>query len=52
MIGIVMPAAAAGRPPEIAGLLAVALVMRVTANELLAALAGLAVVAAGRGLGL
>jgi uncharacterized membrane protein len=52
MIGIVMPAAAAGRAPELAALVAVGLVMKVWANELTAALAGLAVVAAGRWLGL
>ena len=52
MIGIVMPAAAAGRPPELVGLVAVGLVMKLWANELLAALAGLAVVAIGRWLGL
>ena len=52
MIGIVMPAAAAGRAPELVALLAVGLVMKVWSNELVAALAGLAVVAAGRWLGL
>lgn len=52
MIGIVMPAAAAGRVPELAALAAVAAVMKLRSNELLAALAGLAVVAAGRWLGL
>jgi uncharacterized membrane protein len=52
MIGIVMPAAAAGRPPELAALVAVGLVMRVSGNEFMAALAGLAVVAGGRWLGL
>jgi uncharacterized membrane protein len=48
MIGIVMPAAMTGRPPELAALVAVAVVMKLTGNELLAALAGLVVVALGR----
>ncbi len=52
MIGIVMPAAATGRTPELAALAGVGVVMKLTGNELLAALAGLAVVAAGRWLGL
>jgi uncharacterized membrane protein len=52
MIGIVMPAAATGRVPELAALAAVGVTMRMRGNELLAALAGLAVVAAGRWLGL
>jgi len=52
MIGIVMPAAAAGRAPELAALVAVAVVMKVWGNELTAALAGLAVVAAVRWVGL
>jgi uncharacterized membrane protein len=52
MIGIVMPAAVAGRPPELVALFAVGVVMKVSSNELLAAIAGLAIVAAGRWLGL
>ena len=48
MIGIVMPAASAGRAPELVALVAVAVAMRLSGNELLAALAGLVVVAAGR----
>ena len=52
MIGIVMPAAAAGRPPELLALAAVGIAMKLSKNELAAALAGLAVVAAGRWLGL
>jgi hypothetical protein len=52
MIGIVLPAAAAGRPPELVALVAVGLAMKVWSNELVAALAGLSVVAAGRWLGL
>lgn len=52
MIGIVMPAAAAGRAPELAALAAVAVTMKLWGNELLAALTGLVVVAAGRWLGL
>ena len=52
MIGIVMPAATAGRVPELAALVAVGFAMKLSGNELLAALAGLGVVAAGRWLGL
>ena len=52
MIGIVTPAAATGRIPELAALAAVGVTMKLRNNELLAALAGLAVVAAGRWLGL
>ena len=52
MIGIVMPVAAAGRPPELVALVAVAVAMKLWKNELVAALAGLVVVAAGRWLGL
>ena len=48
MTGIVAPYVAAGRPPEIAGLAAVAVVMKLTRNDLAAALAGAAVVALGR----
>ena len=52
MIGIVMPAAAKGSAPELGALLAVGVAMKFLGNDLLAALAGLAVVAAGRWLGL
>lgn len=52
MIGIVMPSAAAGRIPELIALAAVGVTMKWRNNELLAALAGLAVVAGGRWLGL
>jgi uncharacterized membrane protein len=52
MIGIVMPAATAGKAPELVALLAVGVTMKVWRNELLAALAGLLVVAAGRWLAL
>jgi len=52
MIGIVVPAAAAGSVPEIAALFAVGVVMKLLGNEFLAAVAGLAVVAAGRWLAL
>ena len=45
MIGIVTPAVAAGRVPEIAGLVAVGVVMKLVRNDLAAALAGAAVVA-------
>lgn len=48
MVGIVAPAAMSGRPPELAGLLVVAAVMKLTGNDLAAALAGAATVAAGR----
>ncbi len=48
MVGIVTPSAASGRVPELAALAAVAIVMKRSGNELLAALAGLAVVAGGR----
>lgn len=48
MIGIVAPVAAKGNLPEIAGLMVTGLVMRATGRDLLAALAGVAVVAAGR----
>ena len=52
MVGIVTPSAASGRVPELAALAAVAIVMKRSGNELLAALAGLAVVAGGRWAGL
>jgi uncharacterized membrane protein len=52
MIGIVTPSAATGRLPELAALVAVGATMKWRDNELLAALAGLAVVAGGRWLGL
>ncbi len=48
MIGIITPTALTGRVPELAGLLAVIGVMRLTRNELGAAVAGLVVVALGR----
>jgi uncharacterized membrane protein len=48
MAGIVAPSVAAGRPPEIAGLLAVALVMKLTRSDIAAAVAGAAVVAVSR----
>jgi uncharacterized membrane protein len=48
MIGIVTPAVATGKPPEIAAVLVVGLIVKVTGNEVLAAVAGAAVVAAGR----
>jgi uncharacterized membrane protein len=52
MIGIVMPAASTGRVPELAALVAVGFAMRFSGNELLAAVAGLVVVAGGRWAGL
>jgi uncharacterized membrane protein len=48
MVGIAAPSIVSGRPPEIAGLLAVALVMKLTGSDVAAALAGAATVAAGR----
>lgn len=48
MAGIVAPSIASGRPPEIAGLLAVAAVMKLTGSDIAAAVAGSAVVALGR----
>lgn len=48
MIGIVTPAVAAGQPPEIAALAVVGLIVRFTGNDVLAAVAGAAVVAGGR----
>jgi uncharacterized membrane protein len=52
MIGIVMPAASAGRTPELAALAGVGIVMKLTGNDLLAAAAGLVVVALARWMGL
>jgi uncharacterized membrane protein len=48
MTGIVAPSVVAGRPPEIAGLLVTAAVMKLTGSDLAAALAGSATVAAAR----
>jgi uncharacterized membrane protein len=45
MIGIVMPAASAGRLPELVALAAVGITMRIWRNDLAAALAGAATVA-------
>ena len=45
MVGIVTPAVARGEPAELAGLAVIALVMRVTRNDLVASLAGVAAVA-------
>jgi len=50
MAGIVAPSIAAGRPPEIAGLVVVGLVMRLSGQDVLAAVAGAATVAIGRAL--
>lgn len=52
MIGIVLPAALRGGPPEWLALGAIALVMRVWPNEFAAAMAGVAVVAAVRAISL
>lgn len=48
MTGIVAPSIAAGRPPELAGLLMVGVVMKLTGSDIAAAVAGAAAVAAGR----
>jgi uncharacterized membrane protein len=48
MIGICMPAVTAGKPPELLGLLAVFVAMRLTRNDLAAAVAGAATVALTR----
>ena len=45
MVGLVTPAAASGRPPELLGLLAVVLAMKIARNDLVAAVAGAATVA-------
>ncbi len=48
MIGIVTPAVAAGRLPEIVALVVVGAIARVTGNDVIAAVAGAAVVAGMR----
>ncbi len=48
MVGIVTPAATSGRLPELLGLLAVGLAMKLVRNDLAAALAGAATVAVAR----
>ena len=45
MVGIVTPAAARGNPPELAALFVVLVAMRVTGNDLVAAICGTAAVA-------
>ena len=45
MIGIVMPSAASGRLPELAGLVVVLVVMKMARNDLAAAVCGAAAVA-------
>lgn len=52
MTGIVAPAATSGRVPELAGLAAVALLMRLTGKDVVAAMGGAAVVGAARSFGL
>ena len=52
MIGIAAPTAAGGRIPELAGLAAVGIVMKLARNDLAAALSGAAVVAVCRWAGL
>jgi uncharacterized membrane protein len=48
MVGIVVPVAAKGNLPEILALVAIAIVMRLVPNDLIAAFAGVGVVAAAR----
>lgn len=48
MIGIVVPAARNGGVPEILGLIAVVALMKLTGNDFVAALAGIALVALAR----
>jgi len=48
MIGIVTPAVAAGKLPEIVALVVVGAIVRVTGNDVIAAVAGAAVVAGMR----
>ena len=48
MVGIVAPAAASGKPAELAALAAIFLVMRFWPNDLAAAISGMAVVAIWR----
>jgi uncharacterized membrane protein len=51
MTGIVTPAATSGRVPELAGLVAVAVLMRATGKDVVAAVGGAAVVGIARTLG-
>jgi uncharacterized membrane protein len=48
MVGIVTPAATSGKLPELVGLLAVGLAMKLVRNDLAAAVAGAATVAVAR----
>ena len=52
MVGIVTPAAARGSIPEIAGLCAVFIAVRLSADDVLAAIVGVAVLAGLRAAGL
>lgn len=52
MIGIVAPVAAAGRPAELAALAVIVVVMKLTGKDVVAALAGVAVVAILRASGI
>lgn len=45
MVGIATPAAASGRPPEILAIIATIVLMRLTGNDLVAALTGVVVIA-------
>lgn len=48
MVGIVAPVAAKGQPAELAALVVVGVVMKATGNDLIAAVAGVAVIALTR----
>lgn len=50
MVGIVMPAAASGRVPELLGLAVVALAVRLTRSDVVAAMLGAGAVGLGRAL--
>ena len=52
MIGIVAPIAVSAGPAELAGLATIALLMKLTGNDVVAALAGVAIVALARASGL
>lgn len=48
MVGIVTPAAARGNPVELVALAVIGVIMRLMKNDLIAAVAGIAVIAIGR----
>lgn len=45
MVGIAAPAAASGRPPELLGIVATIILMRLTGNDLVAAIGGVVALA-------